>query len=224
MTSRRSWKPRSTHRRESAHDRPRRPLGSPRSPGSGPRWRRPSREPPGSPPDRSSRRRVRRSRRCGRPCGRENASPSGQASPRRARPATRRRPGSRRRRRRTQQRTRPRRSRRCDPMCDDRRPQHLVVQGKRRPHRVRVLLPGRGRPLDVREQERHCPRRGLSHRRPVSRARRSRATSGSREDELGQLHAVVGGDHLRGFLTDHDAGRVGVAAHHVGHHARVGDA
>ena len=117
----------------------------------------------------------------------------------------------------------------------DRRPQQLVMQGKSRPHRVGVPLPSRGRALDIREQKRHRPRRGLSHRaqyfamcRWLLRAggvptRRSTSTSGSRVNELGQHYAVVGGDHLRGFLADHDASRVGVAAHHVGHDARVGD-
>ena len=46
----------------------------------------------------------------------------------------------------------------------DRRAQQLVVQGKSRPHRVRVPLPSRGRPLDIREQKRHGPRRDSSHR------------------------------------------------------------
>jgi hypothetical protein len=42
-------------------------------------------------------------------------------------------------------------------------------------------------------------------------------------DKLLQLHMVVGGEHLSRLLADHDRGRVGVAAYHVGHDARVGD-
>ena len=43
-------------------------------------------------------------------------------------------------------------------------------------------------------------------------------------DELDQLHAVVGGDHLGGLLADHDRRRVGVAADDVRHDAGVRDA
>ena len=41
----------------------------------------------------------------------------------------------------------------------DRRPQHLVVRGQRRPHRLGIGLPPARRTLDVGEQERHRPRR-----------------------------------------------------------------
>jgi hypothetical protein len=43
-------------------------------------------------------------------------------------------------------------------------------------------------------------------------------------DKLGELHAVIGRDHLGRLLTDHDRRRVGVPAGYVGHDARVGHA
>src|SRR5262245_36418732 len=39
--------------------------------------------------------------------------------------------------------------------------------------------------------------------------------------ELRQLDPVVGGDHLRRLLADHDRGRVGIPAHDVRHHAGI---
>ena len=42
-----------------------------------------------------------------------------------------------------------------------------------------------------------------------------------RIDELRELNAVVGRDHLRGFFADHDARRVGIAADNVGHDACI---
>ena len=41
----------------------------------------------------------------------------------------------------------------------DRRAQHLVVRGERRPHAIRVGLPPTGRTLNIGEQKRHHPRR-----------------------------------------------------------------
>jgi hypothetical protein len=40
-------------------------------------------------------------------------------------------------------------------------------------------------------------------------------------DALREPHPVTQGDHFGGFFTDHDRWRVGVAADHVGHDARI---
>ena len=49
----------------------------------------------------------------------------------------------------------------------DRRPHQRVVTFQRRPHRVRHRLPQLRRTLDIREQERHGPRRRLRHQRTL---------------------------------------------------------
>jgi Transposase IS66 family len=54
-----------------------------------------------------------------------------------------------------------------------------------------------------------------------SRSRRHRALA--RADVLSEREAVIRGDHLGGFLADHDHRGVGVPADDIGHHRGVGD-
>ena len=51
---------------------------------------------------------------------------------------------------------------------DDRLADELVVARQRGAHRVRMLTPEARRTLEIREQERHGPRRAVLPRRPVS--------------------------------------------------------
>ena len=62
-----------------------------------------------------------------------------------------------------------------------------------------------------------CP--GWSARK--DRLARIGTSGASLSDERSEFHAVVGGDHLRRLFPDHDRRRIGVAAGHVGHDARV---
>jgi hypothetical protein len=52
----------------------------------------------------------------------------------------------------------------------------------------------------------------------------SETSNGELAHELGERHAVVGSQHLRGLLTNHDRGRVRVAGADVRHDALVGHA
>ena len=109
-------------------------------------------------------------------------------------------------------------------MRDDRRSQDLVMRDERRTHRVRVLFPSRRRPLDIREEEGHRPRRGLSHvpqyPAPEGRARRQGAGRTNSASFTPWSAAIISA----AFSPIMIAGRVRVAAHHVRHDARVGHA
>ena len=112
---------------------------------------------------RSSRRRAARPRRCGCPSG--PAAASARATPRAPARAARRRP------RRRVVRGREHRVDAVTGRLDHRAvvgldgvAEDLVVARERGVHRARVLLPQARRTLEVREQERHRPRRQIDHR------------------------------------------------------------
>ncbi len=72
----------------------------------------------------------------------------------------------------------------------DRRAQHLIVGGQRRPHTVGVGLPPTSRPLDVGEQKRHNPRRRVPGGHPHRMSHQTRCYLEHRLIRPGhQLHA-----------------------------------